>query len=407
MLLATSSAFDFVKFIQILCWIILPVLILAVLLTVFFHYRKKKKERAETGNGNGDEDFIQASPELLGYTKGDGEYIFFDHSSLISEYKKRLFYNHARYTALHHDFEKLETKYAMLASYTTAALINKKNTHMENVNEPMPQHLETEVNKMTREYAAEKKELLARLEQLGKSYQSLEQEHESLLEKVSMETITDEEKTVIINRWKEENLSLKDKVAEHEYLHEIVEEKKVQIDFLQNQLEQRIKNNHQAENLRSQLMADLEQSRNANENMLMQLESLKNELTRQQEESGKLQMVLNEREELLAERQQLLASKLDHITWLENSLHESKEQNELLNASVADSKDLVAALQEQLSYEQLRTQSIEQKFSSNKQALQRLYKEFSAIAGGENEQSPVIALRPEYVNGGNEEIAAQ
>ena len=405
MLLATGSAFDFVKFIQILCWIILPVLFLAVLLTIFLHYRKKKIEKAEAGNG--DEEFIDGSPELLGYTKGDGEYVFFDHSSLISEYKKKLFYNQARYTALHHDFEKLETKYAMLATYTAAALINNKNTHMENTHESMPQHLETEINKMTKEYAAEKKELMTRLEQLGNSYQSLEQEHESLLEKVSMETITDEEKTVIINRWREENIALKDKVAEQEYLKEIVEEKKAQIDFLQTQLEQRIKNNRQAENLRNQLMTDLEQSRNANENTLIQFQSMKDELARQQEENGKLQMVLNEREELLAERQQLLASKLDHITWLENTLHETKEQNEILNASVADNKDLIAAFQEQLSQEQLRAQSVEQKLSSNKQVLQRLYKEFSTLVGEENEQSPVIALRPEYVNNVNEDVAAQ
>jgi chromosome segregation ATPase len=406
MLLATGSAFDFVKFIQILCWIVLPVFLLAALLTVFLHYRKKKIEKTATANG--DEEFIHASPELLGYTKGDGEYVFFDHSSLISEYKKRLFYNHARYTALHHDFEKLETKYAMLAQYASRIINNnQKNTNMENLHETMPQHVEKEINEMTAGYVTEKKELLARVEQLGKSYQSLQQEHESLLEKISMDAVTDEEKTAIINRWRKENIALKEKVAEQEYLKEIVEEKKIQIDFLQTQLEQRIKNNRKEENQLNQLMADLEQTRSENENTLRQLELLKIVLTRQQEESSKLQMVLNEKEELLAERQQLLASKLDHITWLENTLHEAKEQNELLNASAADSKDLVAAFQEQLLQEQLRTQSMEQKLSSNKQVLQRLYKDFSAIMGEESEQSPVIALRPEYVNNGNEEIAAQ
>jgi len=405
MFLATGSAFDFVKFIQILCWIILPVLLLAVLLTVFLHYRKKKIEKTEAENG--DEELMHASPELLGYTKGDGEYVFFDHSSLISEYKKRLSYNHARYTALHHDFEKLETKYAMLASYATTVLINQKNINMENLHDSMPQNMETEINKMTENYAAEKKELLSRLEQMKNSYQNLEHEHELLLEKVSMETITDEEKTAIINRWREENIALKDKVAEQEYLKEVIEEKKVQIDFLQNQLEQRIKNNHQSDTQRKQVLADLEQSKNANESTLKQLESVKTELMRQQEDRNKLQMVLNEREELLAERQQLLASKLDHITWLENTLHEFKEQNEILNASVADSKDLISAFQEQLSQEQLRTQSIEQKLLSNKQVLQRLYKDFSAIIEEENGQSPVIALRPDYINRENEEIAAQ
>jgi hypothetical protein len=405
MFLTTGSAFDFVKFIQILCWIILPVFLLAALLTVFLHYRKKRIGKAEAGNG--DEEFMHASPELLGYTKGDGEYVFFDHSSLISEYKKRLSYNHARYTALRQDFEKLETKYAMLAGYATTIFINNKNINMENLHEPMPQHLEAEINKMTEDYAAEKRELLISLEQLGKSYQSLEKEHESLLERVNMETVTDEEKAAVIHRWKEENIVLKDKVAEQEYLKEIVEEKKVHIEFLQNQLEQRIKNNHQSENQRNQLMADLEQSRNANENTLNQLESLKNQITQQQEESGKLQITLNEKEELLTERQQSLASKLDHITWLENTLHEAKEQNEILNASVADSRDLISALQGQLSDEQLRTLAIEQKLSSNKQLLQRLYNDFSSIMGEENAQSPVIPLRPEYVNRENEEIVAQ
>lgn len=403
MFLATGSAFDFVKFIQILCWIILPVFLLAALLTIFLHYRKKKKEKIE--NENGDEEFMHGSPELLGYTKGDGEYVFFDHSSLISEYKKRLACNYAKYAALHHDLEKLETKYTMLAQYTIGIINNKKNNNMENLHVSTSSDIEKEINKMTAEYEAEKKELLARMEQLGKSYQNLEQEHQSLLEKVSMETVSDEERTAIINRWREENIALKDKVAEQEYLKEIVQEKKIQIDFLQNQLEQRIRNNSQEENQRNQLLTNLEELKNANENAQKQIEALKMELNQKQEESNKLQMVLNEKEGLLAERQQLLTSKLDHITWLENTLHESKEQNEILNASVADSKDLIAAFQEQLSQEQLRTQAIEQRLSSNKQMLQRLYKDFSAVMDEENTQSPVIALRPEYASRENEEIA--
>ncbi|MGZ8541360.1 MAG: hypothetical protein ACXWV6_11965 [Chitinophagaceae bacterium] len=403
MLIATGSAFDFLKFIQILCWIILPVFLLAGLLTVFIHYRKKKIEKSEKENG--DEQFMQGSPELLGYTKGDGEYVFFDQSSLISDYKKRLSCNYAKYTALHHDLEKLETKYTMLARYTISIINNKKHINMENLHEPMPPHIEKEINKMTAEYETEKRELLARMEQLGNSYQNLEEEHQSLIEKASMETVSDEERTAIINRWREENIALKDKIAEQEYLKEIVQEKKIQIDFLQNQLEQRIRNNSQDENQRNQLLTNLDVSKNANENALKQIEALKIELNRQQEDSNKLQMVLNEKEELLAKRQQLLASKLDHITWLESTLHESKEQNEMLNAAVADNKDLVSILQQQLTYEQTRTQAIEQKLNANKQLLQRVYKDFSALMGEENSQSPVIALRPEYKNRENEEIA--
>ncbi len=403
MLLAISSAFDFVKFIQILCWIILPVFLLAGGLTIFFHHKKKvKKARA----ADEEEGFMQGSPELLGYTRGDGEYIFFDHSSLISDYKKKLCYNHARYTALHHDFEKLETKYTMLAQYTSNVLTNEKNNHMENMHESMPQHLETEIDKIYTDYAAEKKELMTRLEQLGISYKSLEQDYELLLEKVSTGTITDEERLAIFNRLKEENTALKDKIAEQEYLKEVIDVKKAEINFLQSQLEQRIKNNHQAENQRNQSLVDLEQIRLANEDALKQVELLKNELAHHLEESRRSELLLNEKEELLAERQQLLTSKLDHISWLENSLQEAKEQNELLNATVADHKDLMTALQEQLADEQNKRQAVEGKVVADRQALHRLYKEFSAIVGEENEASPVIALRPEYAKG-NEETVAQ
>jgi hypothetical protein len=405
MFIATGSAFDFVKFIQILCWILVPVFLLVASLTIFFHYRRKRIEKAELAAG--DDVYIHSSPELLGYTKGDGEYIFFDHSSLISEYKKRLSYNHARYTALHHDFEKLETKYAMLAQYTGSMITNKKSTSMENSQEQIPQHVEKEINKMTTGYIAEKKELLARLDQLGTSYQSLEQEHQSLLEKVSLETVTDEERTAIIDRWREENILLKDKVAEHEYLKDVVEEKKMQISFLQTQLEQRIKIGAQSENQRNQLVADLELSGNVNENTLQQLELLKAELAQQKAENSKLQVLLNEKEELLSERQQLLASKMDHITWLENTLHELKEKNELLNTNLSYGKDRVSVLQEQVSDEQIRANAIEQKLAANKQGLQRLHKELSALADEGDEQSPVIPLRPEYVSPGNEEVAAQ
>lgn len=238
------------------------------------------------------------------------------------------------------------------------------------------------------------------------SYQNLEHEHELLLERVLTGTMTDEERSQAIADWKKEKIALKDKVAEQEYLKEVIEEKKAQIDFLQNQLEQRIKNNHQSENQRKQLLADLEQLRNVNENTLLQLNSLKNDMVQQQEETNKLQIVLNGKEEQLVDRQQLLTSKLDHITWLENTLHEVNQQNEILNASVADSKDLVAVLQEQLTYEQQKSQAMEQKLSSNKQTLQRLYKDFSAIMGEEGEQSPVIALRPDYISRENEEVEA-
>ena len=50
MLLTTVPSFEFVKFIQILCLIILPVSLVAIILTVIFHYRKKRNGMKITEN---------------------------------------------------------------------------------------------------------------------------------------------------------------------------------------------------------------------------------------------------------------------------------------------------------------------------------------------------------------------
>src|SRR5690349_19123462 len=166
MLLATGPSFEFIKVFQVLSWIILSIGLPCVLLTIFFHYRKK---RLALNNSANTEDLIQASPELLGYTKGDGEYIFFDHSSLISEFKKKLTYNHARYTALRRDFEKLESRYTDLADYTLARHADKNNDEIIPGYRKLPGSLQKEITKFAAKFRSEKEQLVSKLEQVNRS----------------------------------------------------------------------------------------------------------------------------------------------------------------------------------------------------------------------------------------------
>ena len=396
MLLVAEPAVGLLKFIQILCWIILPVLLSTVLVTVLFHYRRKRRE-AE-GDADAEDHLLHASPEQVGYTNDNGEYVLFDHSPLIQEYKDRLSYNHARYTVLQKDFAAIATKYTALAQYAQARLSTPKSKTMKNLHEQMPGHIEAEINKLVQEHTMEKKEWLERLDQLNRSYQSLEQENRLLLEQISMESATDDERNAIIIRWKEENASLRDKVAEQEYLKDILEEKKSQINFLQEQAEQRIKQHHQAELQRQQVISGMEELRKVNQEADKRIESLKNELLLKQDHADKMQVVFCGKEEELAEKQQAITAKSDHIVYLENVFNETKEQNELLHAELADKKDIVNLLEQQLKDEQSRMESMEQKLQSQKQLMRRLYKEFSACMEGDNERSPVISLRPEYGN---------
>jgi chromosome segregation ATPase len=355
MWIASGSSFELIQFIQILSWIILPALLLTVGITLFLHYRKKGKGNAVIDPDDAENNFILASPERFNHSIKDGEYVYFDHSGLIREYKKRMFYNHARYTALRKDYTKLETKFLSLSNVDAKSLKKHKRKYMKNHNEQLsPVDQQTPAG----DFAIERKELSDKLEQSGRSCQRLEEENRFLQEQISLQTATDDEKDKILYRWKEEYGTMKDKVAERSYLEELMEEKKAQILFLQNQLEQRIKNQNLAEQQREQAISEMQQQKEMYQGFNQQTEALKNQ-----------------------------------VTYLENVLRETKEQNELLNAEVADKKDLLVTLQQQLTDEQSKLQFVEQRLAANKQLLRRLHKEFTSCIEEESEKLLVVGFR--------------
>src|SRR5688572_20598731 len=119
MLLATGLFLEFAQFLRILSWILLPVLGLAVIITILLHYRRKKiLSKSEEGS---DDSFLIQSPAEIKYNRPGGVHILFDHSGLIRQYKDKLSYNYARYAALKQDFEDLETKYTAAITGTSPA----------------------------------------------------------------------------------------------------------------------------------------------------------------------------------------------------------------------------------------------------------------------------------------------
>lgn len=397
MLLTAEPSFEFVRFMQILVWIILPLMLSAVMLTVFFHYRKKKKQTLTQQEA--EDNFVLAAPEQFSHHKSDGEFVFFDHSGLIREYKSRMFYNHARYTALQKDYAVLQSKFSSLTTTGTISLLNHKNEnhYMKNQKEQVVSNGE----QLPADQLIQQKELSDKLQQLNKAYLRLEEENRFLQEQISLQTAGEGEKDEIVGRWKDENKSLREKLAGLEYLEELLDEKKEQISFLQNQLEHRIKNQHQAEHQRQQAIADKEQHELFRQELSAEKEQLKNELALKQDQADQLQSKLLGQEERFEQEQQAFAAKLNQITYLENVLHETKEQNELLNAEVADRKDEINNLHQLLSDERSRVQYMEQKLSTNRQLLQRLYKEFSLCLQDEIHESPVVTLKPSFINKGN------
>lgn len=385
MLLTAGFLFEFSRFIQIISWIILPLAAAVVLITVYLHYRKKSK-LSVAGIDDAKETLMLISP---GHKINDADYIYIDHSALFGEYEKRLACSHARYAALKQDFITLEEKYISVFQ-TTPVFSNKNNINMQHTDAPQ-QLLQAEEppneNNSMRQY-----------DELSKTIQLLEKENRSLKEQLMLLTADDGEKTEIINRWKNESSALQNKVAEQDYLKEIVEEKKTYIDFLQQQLEQRIRNQHQSEQLVAETKAQLQQLRQAFDDAQITFQSLNNEVLQKQEETAKLRVIVLDKEEQLQEKKQLLISKLDHITYIENVLFEIKQQNEILTAAVEDERELTFSLREKLDNEQSKIKYLEQKLNSNKQIMKNFYKELSTFIDVQPEESPVIELKPLYAD---------
>lgn len=390
MLIATGQLTLLADFLQILCWIILPLFLLTFLVTVAHHHYKRKRNAAEA---LAEDELFNPSAEPA------ADYLFFDHSGLIRQYKNKLSYSHARYRALEQDYETLREKYSTIDVPGKNKISHLKNNQMENTNEQLQAALE----KMTNDFAEEKKELLARLEQLDRSYKSLEIENESLLEQTNLQTYSDEEKQVIVNRWAGENKQLKEQVAEQLYLKDVVEEKKAQVDFLQTQLEQRIKKHHETERVKEQVSSELETLQQMQQQFGSERERLQAEITSKQEGIEALQHTISVKENELTEKTQVIRQKEEHIIYAESQLTEVKQQNELLNAAVADSRELADSLNRQLQDEQAKLVAAEQKLQANKQLMQRLYKEFSMCVEEDSRDSPVVSLRPAYLSSVAEE----
>ncbi len=324
---------EFAKIMEVIAWIVLPLLGISLLTTVLLHYGRKWKHKREGGDIS--YDIGNALPENFCYKAGDGTLVYLDHTGLLRDLRNKVSYHHARFAALKQDYKKLEA------------------------GNPVFFQNNTKINIM---------------------------EQEEKQTAISPDLILD----IPPIACNEENRVLKNKIAEQEYLKEVLVEKKAQIDFLQNQLEQRIKMTQHSEQKKEELFKEYE-------NLGHQVSILENELAIHKEEMKSVKNDLAAKETQLREIQQASSSSASQVIWLENSLQELKQQNELLNASAGDNNDTITSLQELLEKEQQKTVTAESKLISNKDLLSRLYKDFTAFVNEEEiNSSPVIALNPDY-----------
>jgi len=169
MLLSAGSVSEFLKVVQIVSWIVLPVLAIVIAFTVYSHYRRKKKNRAEALSSGE----AMASPETLAHLGKNADYVLFDHSGLIQQYHNKLCHSHAMYATLQHKFSALEIKCAAMAAF----MLKQPSRISDLTGYPF---VKREINQFIRKYHTEKKDWQSANLQLSNTCLDLQKENEQL-----------------------------------------------------------------------------------------------------------------------------------------------------------------------------------------------------------------------------------
>lgn len=189
---------------------------------------------------------------------------------------------------------------------------------------------------------------------------------------------------------------LKDKVAEHLYLQDVVTEKKTQVDFLQNQLEDRIKLYYQLENQNSKLQEQLDETACQYQEATRQNNNLQKELLCQREEADRLQVVRCALEEKVQEKESVVVKKDDHIHRLEEALQASYQNESSLQISLSEAQKKIDSLQRQFDIN--REESLLKRgITTASLSFHKMERDFLPfVMNYENRPSPVIALATSY-----------
>jgi chromosome segregation ATPase len=251
--------------------------------------------------------------------------------------------------------------------------------------EELQRYYAKQVDELGMQYKNEKNDLTAQLQQLQKSLQQLKEENAVLQQKVQANSEHKhgnyeqqiKEMQLLLTQAEEEKTALKNKITDQTYLQDVLQEKKLQIEFLQNQLEQRIKTFREVEKEAADKTLQVQQTQTQKENYEREMHALREELQQQREEVSAWQQAVERSREEIRQHQESLRSKTGHIENLERNLHEVQQQQAVLQLVLDDKQNMITSLQESLTREQQKTKDLEGKLITNNQLLSKIYGDLS------------------------------
>ena len=383
LLLSDASSIVFLKFLQIFLWISIPAFLIGMLITTLTHYSNKRKKQKES-----------KQPFIF---EDDASYAGYDEVSLMplalqandQETKKIMNYlsfSTARYIAMQKDFKFLTEKYQQLQankSYINQNLETKNNDTMETIHTDLQQIPGQQIDLIRQQqHEIEKRELLAELDQLTVSYENLEKDNNSLREQLNVYCENGTGFTSMIQKWEEEKAELKRRISEQEYLKDVLDEKKQQIAFLQQQLEQRIKNHHLVEQQFRELGIKFME---ANEKLEIKEQSDK-----------EFQAAVHDKEQEIILLKEALQSATAKAAQLETTIKELQEQHSKFSFELKEINNLVSDLHAQLAEANEAKIKLEERLERSQTFIKGFHRKLSDILQEEIPESPVIVMKPVY-----------
>jgi chromosome segregation ATPase len=293
-----------------------------------------------------------------------------------------LSFSNARYIAIQKDFKVLTEKYQQLQGNIYQNSETKKYETMDTIQTDLQQISYQQIDSIKQQHEIEKRELLAELDQLTASFENLEKDNNSLRDQLNVYCESGTGFTSMIQKWEEEKSELKRKISEQEYLKDVLDEKKQQIVFLQQQLEQRIKNHHLVE----QQFRDLG---------LKFMEA--NEKLEIKEQSGKeFQAAVHDKEQEIILLKEVLQSATANAAQLEATIKELQDQNLKFSFELEEKNKLISDLQTQLAEANEVKIKLEERLERSQTFFKGFHRKLSDILQEEIPESPVIVMKPVY-----------
>jgi len=368
LLLFDASLIVFLKFLQIFLWISIPAFLIGLLITTVIHYNDKRKKQRNS-----------LMPSDL-YMEGDKQ---------ETKIMNHFFHSNARYIAIEKDFKSLTEKYQQLKENIYKNSETKNSQTMETTQTDLQQLSYQQIDSINREHEIEKKELLAELDQLTACFENLEKDNNSLRDQLNVYCESGTGFTSMIQKWEEEKAELKRRINEQEYLKDVLDEKKQQIVFLQQQLEQRIKNHHLVEQQFRELGLKFME---ASEKLEIKEQSVK-----------EFQAAVYDKEQEIVLLKEVLESATANAAQLEATIKELQEQNSNISFAVKEKNDLISDLQVQLADANETKIKLEERLERSQTFFKGFHRKLSDILQEEMPESPVIVMKPVYKQENTEE----